>query len=81
MGGISTAAAFIKANMPYGAGGTLSLQQAWDVAAFVVSRPRPQDPRFTGNVEQTRKQFHPKNSYYGRVVNGRLLGAPDKPKD
>ena len=81
MGGISTAAAFIKANMPYGAGGTLSLQQAWDVAAFVVSRPRPQDPRFTGSVEQTRKQFHPKNSYYGRVVDGRLLGAPDKPRD
>ncbi|HKT31391.1 MAG TPA: c-type cytochrome, partial [Gammaproteobacteria bacterium] len=38
---LSTAAAFIKANMPYGAGSLLSDQQAWDVAAFVVSHARP----------------------------------------
>ncbi|MGH8402162.1 MAG: c-type cytochrome, partial [Gammaproteobacteria bacterium] len=42
---ISIAAAFIKANMPYGAGDTLTDQEAWDVAAFVVSHLRPQDPR------------------------------------
>jgi thiosulfate dehydrogenase len=77
MQGISTAAEFIKANMPYGAGGTLSDQQAWDVAAFVVSHPRPQDPRFTGSVRETRAKYHRKNSYYGRVVNGKLLGAPE----
>lgn len=73
---ISTAAAFIKANMPYGAGEALTAQQAWDVAAFVVSHPRPQDPRYTGSVETTRKLYHRRDSYYGRVVNGKLLGAP-----
>ena len=73
---ISTAAAFIKANMPYGAGETLTAQQAWDVAAFVVSHSRPQDPRFTGSVATTRAKFHRTDSYYGRVVHGKLLGAP-----
>ncbi len=73
---ISTAAGFIKANMPYGAGNTLTDQQAWDVAAFVVSHARPQDPRFTGNVEGTRKKYHASDSYYGQIINGYLLGAP-----
>lgn len=50
---LSTAAAFIKANMPYGAAGLLSDQQAWDVAAFVVSHPRPQDPRLRSSGEET----------------------------
>ncbi|HVC28202.1 MAG TPA: c-type cytochrome [Gammaproteobacteria bacterium] len=75
---ISTAAGFIKANMPYGAGGTLSDQDAWDVAAFVVSHARPQDPRFTGSVEETRKKYHDYDSYYGRMVNGHLLSTPAK---
>ncbi|MGB9429983.1 MAG: c-type cytochrome [Gammaproteobacteria bacterium] len=73
---VSTAAAFIKANMPYGAGNTLTDQQAWDAAAFVVSHPRPQDPRFTGSVRETREKYHRKDSYYGQVINGQLLGAP-----
>jgi thiosulfate dehydrogenase len=38
---VPTAAAFIKANMPLGQGGSLTDQQAWDVAAFINSRPRP----------------------------------------
>ena len=42
---VPTAAAFIKANMPPGQGGTLTDQQAWDVAAYVNAQPRPQDPR------------------------------------
>jgi thiosulfate dehydrogenase len=42
---IHTAAAFIKANMPMGQGGTLSDQESWDVAAFINSKPRPPDPR------------------------------------
>ncbi|MFO1323813.1 MAG: c-type cytochrome [Burkholderiales bacterium] len=42
---VATAAAFIKANMPMGQGGTLTDQQAWDLAAFVNSHPRPKDPR------------------------------------
>jgi len=40
-----TAAAFIKANMPMGQGGTLTDQEAWDVAAYIDSKPRPPDPR------------------------------------
>lgn len=45
---ITTAAQFIHANMPFGRGGeVLSVQQAWDVAAFVDqdSHSRPPDPR------------------------------------
>jgi thiosulfate dehydrogenase len=34
-------AAFVKANMPLGRGGSLSDQQATDVAAYVLSHPRP----------------------------------------
>jgi thiosulfate dehydrogenase len=78
---LSTAAGFIKANMPYGAGGMLSDQQAWDVAAFVDSHERPQDPRFTGNVEDTRKKYHDHDSYYGQEVNGHLLGSTTKPQE
>ena len=75
---VDIAAAFIQRNMPYGAGGTLSDQEAWDVAAYVNSRPRPQDPRFTENVEKTRRLFHDGHfDYYGREVDGVLLGAPD----
>lgn len=42
------AAAFIKANMPLGQGGTLSARDAWDIAAFVDSHDRPLDPRKKG---------------------------------
>lgn len=45
MNRVETAAAFIKANMPLGKGGTLSLQEAWDVAKFMNSHERPSDPR------------------------------------
>jgi thiosulfate dehydrogenase len=77
MGSIKSAAAFIRANMPLGQGGTLSVQQAWDVATYVDSQVRPQDPRFTGDVAQTRKQFHDTpSSMYGRTVNGAVLGDP-----
>jgi thiosulfate dehydrogenase len=36
-----TAAAFIKANMPFATPGILTDQQALDVAAFLTTRPRP----------------------------------------
>jgi thiosulfate dehydrogenase len=42
---INTAAGFIKANMPFGKGGTLSDEDAWHAAAFMNSHERPQDPR------------------------------------
>lgn len=73
---IRNAAAFIKTNMPLGMGGTLSDQQAWDVAIFMNSHERPQDPRFTGSVSETRKKYHDEpTSMYGKTVNGRVLGG------
>ena len=76
MTSIETAAGFIKANMPLGLGGSLSDQEAWDVAMFMDSQERPQDPRFTGSVPETRARFHDSPwSMYGRAVNGRLLGS------
>ena len=64
---VDTAAGFIQANMPYGLGGTLSDQEAWDVALFMNSHERPQDPRFQGTVAQTRDQHHEENCLYGRT--------------
>jgi thiosulfate dehydrogenase len=75
MANVNTAAAFIQANMPLGQGGSLTEQQAWDVATFIDSHERPQDPRFTGDVAQTRAQFHDSAySLYGTQVDGQLLG-------
>lgn len=75
---IHNAAGFIQANMPLGKGGTLSDQDAWDVATFMDSHERPQDPRYTGSVEVTRKKYHDSDdSMYGRSVNGHVLGSPD----
>jgi thiosulfate dehydrogenase len=77
MASTENAAAFVRANMPLGLGGSLSVQQAWDVATYMDSQIRPQDPRFAGDVEQTRKKFHDTPfSMYGRVVNGVALGDP-----
>jgi thiosulfate dehydrogenase len=41
MGRINTAAAFVKANMPFGQGGTLTDQEAYDVATYFTQQPRP----------------------------------------
>lgn len=72
-----TLAAFVKYNMPLGKPGTLTDQEAWDVAHYINSQERPQDPRYTGNVRETREMyldtFH-KHSNYGLEINGRLLG-------
>jgi thiosulfate dehydrogenase len=76
---VATAAGFIESNMPLGLGGSLSDQDAWDVAAFVDSHPRPQDPRFTGNLQETRRLFHGTGDYYGVTVAGVLLGATGQP--
>jgi thiosulfate dehydrogenase len=71
MGSIKNAASFIKGNMPLGQGNTLSDQEAWDVAMFIDSHDRPQDPRYTQSVEATRKQFHDSpQSMYGQSING-----------
>lgn len=73
---IDNAAGFIKANMPLGLGRTLSDQEAWDVALFMDSHERPQDPRFDQSTARTREEFHQTRlSMYGTTVDGRMLGA------
>lgn len=80
---INTAAAYIKWNMPLGISSSVQMyalltdQEAWDVAAFMNSHERPQDPRFTGNFSATASTFHSsKYDYYGKLKqpNGKLLG-------
>ena len=44
MARVRTAAAFIKDNMPFDQPGSLTDQQAFDVAAYVNARPRPDFP-------------------------------------
>ncbi len=82
---INTAASFIKYNMPFGKANptqlkaALSDQEAWDVAAYVNSHERPQDPRYQGNLQQTEKQFHDHQCYYGHEIGGQMLGAKAYP--
>lgn len=71
---INTAAGFIKANMPLGKGNSLTDQQAWDVAAYMNSHERPQDPRNKGNLEETVGDFHKHQCYYGQEQDGHVLG-------
>ncbi|MBO9540749.1 c-type cytochrome [bacterium] len=61
MARLDTAAAFIKWNMPLGQGGTLSDQQAYDVAAYLLSQPRPD---FGPKVHDWPKGGKPKDSPY-----------------
>ncbi|WP_158880942.1 c-type cytochrome [Rhodanobacter sp. L36] len=78
---VGNAAGFIKANMPLSRGGTLNDRDAWDVAMFMDAHERPQDPRFTGNVADTRHKFHDTpDSLYGVSINGHLLGEPTAQK-
>jgi thiosulfate dehydrogenase len=74
---LNNAAGFIKANMPLSRGDSLSDQDAWDVAMFMDAHERPQDPRYTGNLGETRKKYHDTPmSLYGTEVEGHLLGSP-----
>ena len=41
MARVNTAAAFVKANMPFGQDNTLTDQEAFDVSAFFTHQPRP----------------------------------------
>lgn len=61
MARVSLAAAFIKANMPPGQGGTLSDDEAYDLAAFIVSQPRPD---FAGKAGDWPKGGRPADSPY-----------------
>jgi len=76
MARVDLAAGFIRANMPFDQPGTLTDQEAWDVAAFVDSHERPKDPRQTGSVaENAKANFAGQKSFYGQVVGGNLLGT------
>jgi thiosulfate dehydrogenase len=75
MSSISNAAGFIKANMPFSQGNSLTDAEAWDVASYMDSQERPQDPRFNGSVAETRKRHHDSPmDLYGQTVNGVVLG-------
>jgi len=71
---VNTAAGFIKANMPLSKGDTLSDQEAWDVALYVMSHDRPVDPRAKAGVAAAKKDFHEENCKYGETVDGHVLG-------
>jgi thiosulfate dehydrogenase len=80
MHSVSTAAAFIHANMPLSQGGKLTEQQAWDVAYFMNAHERPQDPRYNGDLQDTIKKHHGgKYDLYGHEINGVVLGANSTP--
>jgi thiosulfate dehydrogenase len=52
-------------------------EDAWNVAAFMNSHERPQDPRLIdGSVEKTRDKYHANDgvNLYGEIVNGKMLG-------
>lgn len=72
---VNTAADFIYENMPLGKSVQLTPQQAWDVAAYMNSQERPQDPRFKGNVAETQSQYHQHDGFYGQSVAGTVLGS------
>ena len=56
---------------------TLTPHQASDVATYVDSQVRPQDPRFVDDVTRTRAKFHDTPfSMHGQTVNGAVLGDP-----
>jgi len=77
---LPTAAAFIQSKMPYQHGFTLTADEAWDIAAFINSQPRPQDPRFKGNIAETKAKYHNHDCLYGDTVDGHVVGKGFLPK-
>ncbi len=75
MSSIKNAAGFVKANMPLGQGNTLTDQEAWDVALFMDSHERPQDPRFLHSTAETKARYHDSGDMYGETVDGVRLGV------
>lgn len=77
---VFTLAGFIKYNMPLGAAPLINDEDAWDIAAYVDSQERPQDPRYTGDVAETlalyADTFH-QHTYYGKEVDGKVLADHD----
>jgi thiosulfate dehydrogenase len=73
------AAGFLKANMPLG-NADLTDQEAWDVAQFMNSHERPQDPRWKGDVQATRNAHHNHACTYGLETPAGLMGDTGTPK-
>jgi thiosulfate dehydrogenase len=71
---VNTAAGFIKANMPLGKA-DLSDQESWDVAAYINSKPRPQDPRQVETLEKNDQKNHDEDCLYGDEHEGKTLGV------
>ncbi len=76
---VHTAAGFIQNNMPLGQPNSLTDQEAWDIAFYMNSQERPQDPRYTGNLDEMLELFGPtfhRHSLYGqtREHDGHRLG-------
>lgn len=61
MARLDTAAAFVRWNMPLGQGGTLTDQEAYDVAAFFTTQPRP---GFARKHEDWPKGGKPRDAWY-----------------
>lgn len=77
---IFTLASFGLHNMPLGQPNSISTQDAWDIAQYINSQERPQDPRYTGNAQETREKYYEtfhKYTMYGLEVNGTVLGDHD----
>lgn len=75
---IDKAAGFLKANMPLG-NPDLTDQETWDVALYINSHERPQDPRWLGSVEATRAAYHDNVSTYGLRMPEGLMGDTGAP--
>ncbi|HET7789727.1 MAG TPA: c-type cytochrome [Gemmatimonadales bacterium] len=76
MSRVRTAAAFVRANMPYDQPGILSDQEALDVAAFVDGQPRPD---FTGKEHDWPKGGAPPDVAYS-VLSAARKPAPARPR-
>ena len=61
MARVNTAAAFVKANMPFGQDNTLTDQEAFDVSAFFTHQPRPD---FEAKQRDWPKGDKPKDARY-----------------
>jgi len=77
MARIRTAAAFIKENMPFDLPGTLTDQQAFDVAAYVSGHPRPDFPEKMHDWPNG--DAPPDVAYPTLAAQRKSAGAPAKP--
>lgn len=67
---------YLLCNYALESGGTLTDQDAWDVATFMDSHERPLDPRFARSMQETRSKYHEEpTSMCGKTVNGHVLGG------